>query len=97
MTGNAYIHFIYFQVRVGSITVLESSFNCLDGLINVQDLAVLHAIRIGAAEAEDLQLAEFILATGNDGNFGGSNVKPHNNWLLVVHVYFVFSCFQSLA
>jgi hypothetical protein len=90
MTGNAYIYFGYFKIGIGRVAVVESGTDCFDRFIYIENLAVFHAVGRGAPETQNLQLAELVLAPGNDGDFSGSDVKPHNYWLLVVHVSMLF-------
>src|SRR6266404_4298564 len=82
---NAHVHFIYFQVRVGSITIFQRSFNGFNRFVDVQHLSMLHTVAIGTAKSKYFQFAEFILSPGNHCNLGCSDVKTDNNGLFVVH------------
>src|SRR5688500_6512923 len=46
MTGNSNIYLIDLQIRTRSKTILQRCFDCLDGFINIQDLAMLDAIAV---------------------------------------------------
>ena len=74
MTRNTNIYFVDLQSGVGFITVLQGSFNGLDGLIDVQYHTMLNTIAVGQSKTQDFQFPEFIFSSCNRGDFGGANV-----------------------
>src|SRR4030095_9123416 len=82
---NANIDFIYFQVRIGCVTILKRSFNGFDCFIDVKHLPMLNTVTVGTAKSKNLQFTEFIFSSGYYGDLGCTNVKADNNGLFVVH------------
>jgi len=85
VTCYANINFFYIEVWIGGKTIFESGPDGFDRFINVEHLPVLHTIGIGFSKTQDLQLAEFVLPTGDHGDLSRSDIEPDNNGLFVVH------------
>ena len=80
VTSDTHIHFFNVQIRIAFVAVLQSLLNGFDSLVDVQYLSVLNPIAVGASETKNLQLAIFVLATGNGGDLCSSDVETNNNW-----------------
>jgi len=79
LASNAYIDFADFQIRITFITVVQSLMDSLDGLVNVQYLAMLYAITVCTAKPKYLKFTVFIFSAGNRSDFCSADVKPYNN------------------
>jgi hypothetical protein len=53
---------------------------------------MLYPERIGAAETQDLQLAEIVFSPGNGCDFRGADVQAYDNGGLITHVAIVLCC-----
>jgi hypothetical protein len=85
MSPRVYIDLIDLQVGIGSIAISQRCLYGFDGLIDIQHLSVFDTVGVGPAEPEYLHLAKLILTASDHCDLGCSDVKPHNDWLLVVH------------
>src|SRR4030095_805762 len=91
VASNANIYVPDLKIWIGTKTIIQCCFDCLDGFVNVEHLPVLNTIGISLAKSKYFQFSEFIFPSGNDSNLGCPNVKTNDNGLFSVHK-FGFSC-----
>ncbi len=85
VAGDPYIDLLYRKARVGLKTIVQSSANGFDRLVDVKHLPVLHTVGVGFSESKYFEFAELILPSGDHCDLGGPDIQADDNGLFVVH------------
>src|SRR5690606_11788401 len=70
----------------------HGGLDALHGLLDIGHHATAHAVALGLAHAEDLDLALFVPAPDDAGDLRGADVEARDDFLVLVHGVVVSGC-----